>query len=210
MDLPDEVDAYARADFAEVNRRFVARLIELAAGLDDARACDLGTGPGDIPIRVAKAKPDWAISAVDASAPMLDVARAAIASAGLSKNISLVLADAKDTKLPAASFDVILSNSILHHVADPLAFWREVKRIAKPGALIFIRDLFRPESEAAARAIVAQNAGGETALLQEEFYRSLLAAYTPGEVREQLAQTGLAGLNVGAVSDRHMDAWGTL
>src|SRR5438045_462070 len=106
MDLPDEVDAYARADFAEVNERFVERLLELAMGRDSARAVDLGTGPGDIPIRVAKARPKWQISAVDASAPMLDVARAAIEKAGVT-NITLVLADAKETKLPPASFDVV-------------------------------------------------------------------------------------------------------
>ena len=210
MDLPDEVDAYARADFAAVNQRFVDRLIEVAAGRETARAADLGTGPGDIPIRAAKARPGWAISAVDASAPMLDVARAAIAAAGLAKNITLVLADAKDTKLPSASFDIVFSNSILHHVADPLAFWREVKRIAKPGAQILIRDLFRPESDVLARKLVAENAGGESLLLQEEFYRSLLAAYTPDEVRAQLAQSGLSGLVVERVSDRHMDISGTL
>lgn len=208
MDLPDEVDAYARADFAEVNQRFVDRLLELAGSGQNVRAVDLGTGPGDIPIRVAKARPNWAISAVDASAPMLDVARAAISAAGFSKNISLVLADAKNTGLPAASFDIVFSNSILHHVADTLAFWREVRRMAKPGALILIRDLFRPELEASARAIVTQNAGGESALLQEEFYRSLLAAYTPDEVRAQLAQVGLRGLTVTTVSDRHMDVFG--
>jgi len=210
MDLPDEVDAYARADFAAVNQRFVDRLIELTAGRDTARAADLGTGPGDIPIRAAKARPDWIISAVDASAPMLNVARAAIAAAGLAKNITLVLADAKETNLPKANFDIVFSNSILHHVADPISFWREVKRIAKPGALILIRDLFRPESDSLAKKLVAENAGGESLLLQEEFYRSLLAAYTPAEVREQLLQAGLPGLVVETVSDRHMDIHGVL
>ena len=214
MDLDDEVEAYARADFAEVNQRFVDQLMDLSKGLTgrgapSTRAVDLGTGPGDIPIRVAKARPQWQISAVDASAPMLDVARAAIAKAGVS-TITLVLADAKATNLPPTSFDVIFSNSILHHVSDPLAFWREVKRVAKPGATVLIRDLFRPASEAAARNLVTLHAGTESKLLQEEFYRSLLSAYTVSEVRAQLKQCGIGGLEVAEISDRHLDIFGTL
>src|SRR5262245_51234090 len=117
MNLPDEVDAYVRGDFASVNQVFVDRLMDLAGSLERAAAIDLGTGPGDIPIRVAKAKPQWSITAVDASAPMLEVAGAAIKKANAS-SIKLVLADAKDTRLPDASFDVIFSNSILHHVSS--------------------------------------------------------------------------------------------
>jgi hypothetical protein len=60
---------------------------------------------------------------------------------------------------------------------------------------------------AAAKKIVAKNAGGESAILQEEFYRSLLAAYTVSEVRTQLKHAGLP-LSVTMVSDRHLDAWG--
>ena len=56
--------------------------------------------------------------------------------------------------------------------------------------------------------LVAEHAGDESALLQEEFYRSLLAAYRPDEVRAQLAEAGLANLEVAAVSDRHLDVWG--
>ena len=210
MDLPAEVHAYAVADFSAVNQLFTARLMEIAGAHETAQAVDLGTGPGDIPIRVANARPGWRIRAVDASAPMLDVARAAIAQAGLARNIELVLADAKDTRLPAGSFDVIFSNSILHHVSSPAAFWRELRRIALPGASVLLRDLARPPSEERARELVKQNAGGESALLQEEFFRSLLSAYTVEEVRAQLAAAGLDMLRVAMISDRHLDVFGTL
>jgi ubiquinone/menaquinone biosynthesis C-methylase UbiE len=207
MDLPDEVDAYAKADFAEVNERFVSRLLELAGSRRELRAVDLGTGPADIPIRVAKRRSKWKIVAADASGPMLKVARREIRKAGVSRQIKLLLTDAKKLALPDASFDVVFSNSILHHVKDPLQFWREVKRVSKPGALIFLRDLARPKTAAAAKEIVTKNAGNESDLLQEEFYRSLLAAYTLAEVRAQLKRAGLA-LNVAMASDRHLDAWG--
>src|SRR5437867_2197984 len=119
MDLPDEALAYANADFDEVNSAFVARLLELSDDLVEARALDLGCGPADITVRVAAARPLWQITAVDGSPAMLDIARRAVAAAGVSDRIALLRADAKASGLPARSFDVIFSNSLLHHVSDP-------------------------------------------------------------------------------------------
>lgn len=210
MDLPDEAEAYARADFVDVNDRFVQRLLELAGALVSARAVDLGTGPADIPIRIVRARPGWRVTAVDGARAMLDFARVAVDEAGLSVSIELVLADAKDTSLPSGAFDVIFSNSILHHINEPDPLWAEVRRLAKPGATILPRDLARPESEQRARDIVERYASEESALLQEEFYRSLLAAYTPDEVRAQLERAGLLTLEVDMISDRHLDIFGRL
>ena len=73
---------------------------------------------------------------------------------------------------------------------------------------IFKLLLARPPSEDAARKIVRTYAGGESRLLQEEFHRSLLSAYTPAEVRKQLIEAGLDFLRVEMASDRHLDAHG--
>ena len=73
-----------------------------------------------------------------------------------------------------------------------------------------MRDIFRPLSTDSARAIVTTHAGTEPELLQEEFYRSLLAAYTVPEIQGQLRQAGLTSLQVEAVSDRHLDVYGHL
>jgi ubiquinone/menaquinone biosynthesis C-methylase UbiE len=209
MNLPDEVDAYVRGDFASINQLFADRLIELAGSHQSAAAIDLGTGPADIPVRVAKLRPQWSITAVDASAPMLEAAGVAIKKANVA-SIKLVLADAKDSKLPARSFDILFSNSILHHVSSPGGFWSEVRRIAKPDAFVLIRDLARPESEARARELVKLYAGSESTLLQQEFFNSLLSSYTTEEVRAQISNAGLGQLRVSMVSDRHLDVAGRL
>ena len=208
MDDGEEAAAYAAADFSEVNAAFVERLLELSAGMDPAEALDLGTGPADIPLRVASRRPAWRITGADASEAMLAIARANVAAAALNDRIVLVQADAKDLALPAGAFDVVFSNSILHHITDTQALWREVRRVAKPGALLFFRDLARPDSAAAARAIVDAYAGGESALLQQEYYRSLLSAYTVEEVRAQLARAGLHAVTVAMATDRHLDVFG--
>ena len=203
MDLADEADAYAQADFADVNAAFAERLAELTENRP-AWALDLGCGPVDIPIRVAALRPAWHIAAVDASWAML----------ALAPNppvlVHRIQADAKRLPVPDRVFDVVFSNSILHHLPNPEPFWQEVRRISRPGTLILVRDLFRPESRAAARALVDHHAGTESPLLQEEFYRSLLAAFTPEEAREQLAMANLKGLEVTTITDRHLDIWGRL
>ncbi len=203
MDLADEADAYAEADFNDVNQVFAERLFELA---DDApySALDLGTGPADIPRRVTLGRPHWRIAALDAAFAMLRIAHAR----GWDHAFMLVQGDAKGLPFADHAFDVIFTNSILHHLSDPFLFWREIKRVAKPGALLFLRDLSRPETGEQAHAIVVKHSGNESELLQEEFYRSLLAAYTPNEIRVQLTQAGLHGLHVEQITDRHLDVYG--
>ena len=210
MDDAEEARAYAEADFAEVNRAFVVRLTELVGDRDRARAIDFGTGPGDIPVRVVRALPGWHVVAVDASLAMLEFARKAVDEAGLSGSIELVLADAKATGLPAHSFDVGFANSILHHLTETDLFWAEVERLAKAGALAFLRDLARPPSREAAQEIVDRYAPGEPAKLREEYYHSLLSAHTPDEIRRQLDRAGLGALQVAMASDRHVDVFGRL
>lgn len=205
MDLPEEARAYAQADFADVNAAFVECLTELTVGIDSAHALDLGTGPADIAFRVASVRPDWRIVAVDASYAMLKLAQPVN-----QHNLHLVQADAKALPFKDRCFDVIFSNSILHHITDTGRFWLQVRRVATPGAFVFLRDLARPENESAARAVVEQYSGGESELLKEEFFRSLLAAYTPQEVRPQLASAGLVRLEVKMSSDRHLDIVGRI
>lgn len=216
MDLPAEAAAYAQADFASVNQAFVDRVLDLAGGLKNARALDLGTGPADIPIRLLQTLQQknpgaaWQVTAVDASAPMLDIARRAIEEAGLSGKVELVMADAKRTALPDGRFEVVFSNSILHHIDDTAALWAEVRRLVRPSGLVFFRDLCRPATEELARGLVERYASQETPLLKDEFFRSLLAAYTVGEIRQQVKIASLDGLHVEPITDRHLDIWGIL
>lgn len=204
MDLDDEAEAYAAADFSDVNAAFVERLTTFADPLTTATALDLGTGPGDIPALVAASHSAWQIVAADAAFAMLAIARGAVAR----KQVSLVQTDAKALPFRAGSFQVVFSNSILHHIPDPVAMWEEVRHVVQPGGLVFFRDLARPDSEQEAARLVEEHAGSESELLKEEFYRSLLAAFTPDEIREQLSAAGLPGLQVQLVTDRHLDVYG--
>jgi 2-polyprenyl-3-methyl-5-hydroxy-6-metoxy-1,4-benzoquinol methylase len=209
MDLQAEVDAYAQADFSQVNQRFVDHVLANAPADRALRVLDIGCGPADIPIMIALARPHWKITAVDASSPMLQVA-AKKAAHELARNIRFRLADAKHLPSDLGEFELIISNSLLHHLPEVKDFWRSLKARAARGATVVLRDLARPASELDARLLVSSYAGGEPELLQEEYYRSLLAAFTVEEVRKQLDDAGLKKLGVQMVSDRHLDVSGTI
>jgi SAM-dependent methyltransferase len=210
--MEDEAQAlaYARADFTGPHERFVTLLGERAHPPTLGRALDLGCGPGDVTFRVARALPAITIDGVDGSGPMLCLARAEAVRRGLDGRVSFVRAHIPDDPLPAQDYALVFSNSLLHHLRDPGALWQTARRHGAPGAPLFVMDLLRPGSDAEARALVRRETSGEPAVLQRDFYHSLLAAYTLAEVRTQLRAAGLAHLALDTVSDRHWIAWGDL
>ena len=129
MDNADEAAAYDAMDHAEPNAAFVERLLSLGVGRCD-KALDLGTGPGDIPILLCKeAAPLPGVFAVDLAQTMLVLARAKVAEVGLAERIMLAQMDVKALDLPDASFDAVFSNTILHHIPEPLAMLQEAARV---------------------------------------------------------------------------------
>jgi ubiquinone/menaquinone biosynthesis C-methylase UbiE len=164
---------------------------------------DLGCGAADITIRFARAWPESELTGVDGAAAMLAFARAAVARAGLGDRIELQQARLPEGALPRHAFDTVISNSLLHHLRDPQTLWRAVTQYAAPGAAVFIMDLRRPDSRERAGALVHEYAAAEPEILRRDFFNSLLAAFRPEEIAEQLAQAGLP-LRVEAVGDRHV------
>lgn len=202
MQDPTQARAYARADFSDVNQGFVDRFRAAFSELTRGGVLDLGCGPADIPIRLARALPGLLVTAVDASEAMLALARRAVDEGGLADRIRLVHARVPGLPLPPRSFDAVISNSLLHHLPDPDVFWQELLRLGRPGAAIVVMDLFRPDSSERAREIVEAAARDEDPILKQDFFHSLLAAFTPDEVRSQLAPR-LPHLECRIVSDRH-------
>jgi SAM-dependent methyltransferase len=128
--------------------------------------------------------------------------------AGLQNQIKVHMADVRHTGLPEKSFDVIMCNRVLHHMPEPMPLWNEIKRLAKPGALVLLRDLIRPESEEAAHSIVQSDAAGQSEILQKGWFVSLLAAFEFDEVEKQLDAAGLSSLQTRRLGDRYFDVFG--
>ena len=108
------------------------------------------------------------------------------------------------------SYDVIISNSLLHHLHDPMVLWNSIRTYAAPKAIIFVMDLFRPATQLEAKRVVEQYATNEPALLKDDFLHSLCASYRIEEVEKQLEQANLRKLSTEIVSDRHSIVYGKL
>lgn len=202
MDDEQQSLAYAEADFSTSNQLFVDSLVgDFPTHLHTI--VDIGCGPADVVIRLARAAPRASITALDGSAPMIALARTAVRAAGVDDRVTLLHTRIPGPPPASQSFDAVLSKDLLHHLADPTVLWNEVKRLGRPGAAVYVMDLVRPEGEDAARAMVKEGAGSEHPILQHDFYNSLLAAFTMDEVRAQVADAGL-DLTVAPIGVRHM------
>jgi 2-polyprenyl-3-methyl-5-hydroxy-6-metoxy-1,4-benzoquinol methylase len=202
MEDDKQVLAYANADFAEVNQGFVDRFREYFPDFTEGHIFDLGCGPGDIPIRLAKTLPGCRVTGIDASAPMIRLAKRAAEREGLTGRVTFRCERFQDIS-GAGLTDAVVSNSLLHHVPHPLEFWHRLRRLVRPGGPVLAMDLLRPESPEAARAIVERYASGEPEVLQRDFYHSLLAAFTEDEIGSQLARMNLTRLLIDVIDDRH-------
>jgi len=204
---PEQVRIYSEADFEEENQGFVDRFLSSYDDLQDAQIIDLGCGPGDIPIRLARGNASVHILGVDGSQPMITLAEAAVRDAGFTERITLRCQRFQDVSLPNPA-DAIISNSLVHHVPNAFQFWYAIKTLAKPGAPVLVMDLIRPDSPEEAQGIVDQYAAEEPKQLQRDFYNSLLAAFTEDEVAAQLAELNLSRLLIDVPDDRHWIVYG--
>jgi 2-polyprenyl-3-methyl-5-hydroxy-6-metoxy-1,4-benzoquinol methylase len=202
MDAPSQARAYAEADFSEPNALFVEQALSHLDTGGSGRLLDLGCGPGDICLRFARSLPGWRITGLDAGPNMLALANDALDASGLGERVEFVL-----SQLPAHPFahrfDAVVSNSLLHHLPDPMILWHAVVELAAPGAFVQVMDLHRPPDRESAAALVREHAAGEPEVLRQDFYNSLLAAWTLEEVEGQLRQAGLDGLTLSRPSERH-------
>lgn len=211
MEDGEQAMAYAQADFEEPNRLFVelfrSKFPDWSA---EGTILDLGCGPGDICLRLARAFPGCGVDGLDGSAAMIELARRSLAGTGLDTRVRFVEGLVPGARLPESRYQAVTSNSLLHHLHRPGLLWQAIRDLGEPEAPVLVMDLMRPESEARAREIVDSYAADEAPVLREDFYNSLLAAFEPAEVASQLEEAGLRDLGIDLVSDRHLAVWGRL
>lgn len=221
MDTAEEAGDYDSMDHSTVNQRFVddwiAECRERHWGPDDpsqrgrtVRMLDVGTGTAQIPIEFCRRQPHLLIVAVDLAEEMLRVGTKNVERAGLSSRILLQKIDAKSSPFTDHEFEAIVSNSIIHHIPNPVDCFREMLRILQPGGLIMVRDLLRPRTTSDVESLVATYADGASLRQQQLFRQSLHAALTVEEVEDLLDKLGLPADWVRATSDRHWTMTGVL
>lgn len=207
MDTVEEARDYDRMDHAAVNRLFASDFLAaaqiLGVELTSHEMLDLGTGTALIPIELCRQRAGLKILACDAAESMLALARQNVSQAGMADRIACELVDAKRMPFADGRFSAVMSNSIVHHIPEPLGVLREAIRVVRPGGLLFFRDLLRPANHDELEKLVKQYAGGENARSQKMFAESLHAALTLSEIRQMVEELGFDPEGVAQTSDRH-------
>lgn len=210
MDTEAEALAYDAMDHVAVNARFVDDL--LALGPLPGRVLDVGVGTALIPIELCARATGVEVVGIDLAEHMLAVARRNVERRGMSGRIELERVDAKAMPYADGAFAAVVSNSIVHHIPEPRAVMKEMWRVLAPGGLLFVRDLFRPDTSAELDRLVELYGGTRPddpaavpafEIAQSSFRASLGAALTVEEVTALAWEIGIPESAVRATSDRH-------
>ncbi len=208
--MSERTEALAYGDMCldAVNEAFVEDLLShgtsIGGGPVGVWVIDLGCGPCDIPVKLCERAPAVKVLAIDSSVEMLELAKRQIDFGGMIDRISLAHDDVKILDMYADEMaDTVISNTLLHHLAEPEQGLRTAVRLLKLGGRLFIRDLVRPSSVDEVEELVRLHTEGEPEIAKQLLRQSLHAALTLEEVREMAAEFGIAPNCVQMTSDRH-------
>jgi ubiquinone/menaquinone biosynthesis C-methylase UbiE len=209
MDDAGEVEAYASASaqayLDKIDDTFVEHALRLVNKRPRGRALDIGTGPGQIVLKLAYRLSLWKFVGVDRSTGMIQQAQASLASAinDLAGRVGFQVADGNRLDFPDASFDLVICNSVLHHLAEPQNLLAEMARLVKPTGAILLRDLRRP-SRFKYPFHVRWHGRKYSGTMYKLYCDSVHAAYTSPELQKMLNSSPLYGARVFTHNSTHL------
>jgi arsenite methyltransferase len=145
---------------------------------------DLGSGGGiDVLLSARRVGATGKAYGLDMTDEMLELARNNAATAGVS-NVEFLKGHIEAIPLPDASVDVIISNCVVNLSPDKDAVLNEAYRVLRPGGRFTVADIVVQGGalSPAIRQALALWAGCISGALQEEEYRSKLAAAGFGDI----------------------------
>ncbi|MER9868598.1 methyltransferase domain-containing protein [Mesorhizobium sp. M0136] len=125
--------------------RFREHMLRLAKLRPGEAVLDVACGTGTLAIAAKRlVGSDGSVTGVDASAEMIERARAKAKRSGL--DLTFVNGTAQKLPFKDARFDIVIGTLMLHHLSKPVrsAFVREAARVLKPAGRLLLIDFGRP------------------------------------------------------------------
>jgi ubiquinone/menaquinone biosynthesis C-methylase UbiE len=195
-----EVEAYssaaAQSYLNAIDDTFVDHAVRLVGKRERGRALDIGTGPGQIVLKLARRLTRWKFVGVDRSPNMIAQGVASLAPAvELTGRVHFYVGDGNQLPFRDGSFDLVVCNSVLHHIAEPQKLLAEIVRLSKPGGAILLRDLRRP-SRLAYPFHVRRHGRHYQGLMYKLYCDSVRSAYTVEELQRLLGASPIKGARI--------------
>ncbi|KAF1958590.1 methyltransferase UbiE [Byssothecium circinans] len=106
--------------------------------------CDIGCGPGTITIDLATRVPQGFVIGIDPSPEVIEKARKCAEDKGV-KNVRFEVGDVFNWKaikgVEEGAFDIVHAHQVLQHLQDPLTAMKVLKKLAKVGGIVAVRDV---------------------------------------------------------------------
>lgn len=138
--------AYAKATRMAIDGYYRQVAEEIAAHLRRGTILDLGTGPGYLPIEIARQSSEIHITGVDLSRKLIQMAQKNASAASLENRVNFQPGNAGKLDFADSSFDMVISTGMLHSIREPQKVLQEIYRVLKAGREAWIFDPARVTS----------------------------------------------------------------
>ncbi len=182
-------------------RRALARRIRILEG--GGHLLDLAAGTGDQIVAAKQCWPGLAVTGLDLSPAMMDLAAPKFARLAPPRP-EMVTGDALDLPFADGSFDSVSIAFGLRNIPDRAGVYREVLRVLKPGGRFLVLEMFHDRASLWAPAInlylrrLVPFLGGRLVSREREAYRylvsSILAFPRPEVLAREMSQAGFIDL----------------
>ena len=139
--IPDfAVDLYNKGAYSARQRYYNKIADEIFSEIESGKILDIGTGPGYLPIEIAKRRPMIRIDGIDLSKRMIEVARINARDAGVLSQINFEPGNANKLRFGDNLYDMVVSTGVFHSWKNPIRAIDEIHRVLKPEGLALIYD----------------------------------------------------------------------
>ncbi|MHB8086396.1 MAG: class I SAM-dependent methyltransferase [Dehalococcoidia bacterium] len=120
---------------------------EVSSKIASGRILDIGTGPGLVPLEIARKSKTLEIYAIDISHAMVEIADQNARNAGLSERAHFHYGSAEEIPFEKDYFDLVITTLSFHHWAKPEDCLKEVSRVLKENGELWIYEIKHEPTE---------------------------------------------------------------